>query len=235
MVGHRLANATVRPLRREAEIFRFCTARLDLRENSLKVTEALVELWRIRVGGARPPAVDSPEWKAWLLAELGRRRDDALPLERLPVAAAETIGLFRLVAELRARVDREAFGSFIVAMTHSAADVLGAYVLAKEGGLFSDEGSGDRCVLPIVPLFETIADLRLAPQIVQELLSVPVVRRSVWEQRGVLEVMIGYRTPTGTGGSSRPTGSCTKPNGSSPASGASRACRSRSSTGAAGR
>ena len=200
MIGHRLANATVRPLRREVEIFRFSTARLDLRENSAKITEALVELWRIRVGGDPPPAADSPEWKAWLLAELGRRRHDAPPLESLPAAAAETIGLFKLVSELRATVDREAFGSFIVAMTHSAADILGAYLLAKEGGLFSDGGSGDRCELPIVPLFETIADLRQAPQIVQELLTVPVVRRSVWEQRGVLEVMIGYSDPNRDGG-----------------------------------
>jgi phosphoenolpyruvate carboxylase len=200
VLGRRLANASVRPLRREVEIFRFCTAPLDLRENSSKITEALVELWRIRVGGDRPPAPDSPEWKAWLLAELGRRGYDAVPSDRLPAAAGETIGLFRLACELRSTIDREAIGSFIIAMTHSAADVLGAYLLAKEGGLFSDAGGGDRCVLPIVPLFETIADLRRAPQTIQELLSVPVVRRSVWEQRGVLEVMIGYSDPNRDGG-----------------------------------
>ena len=134
-----------------------------------------------QLGEDEPPATDSPEWKKWILAELGRRKYEELVLDRLPAAAAETIGMFRLAAELRTKVDREAFASFILSMTHSVADVLGAYLLAKEGGLFSDAAGIDRCVLPIVPLFETIADLRRAPQDVRELLSVPLVRRSVWE------------------------------------------------------
>ena len=199
-LGHRFAQAIVRPVRREAEIFRFSTVRLDLRESSQQLYEALAEIWRLRGGGTHPPASDSPEWKTWLLSELGRPRRDVLALEHLPAAAAETIGMLRLAAEMRTAVDREAIGSFIVAMTHSAADVLGAYLLAKEGGVFSDAAGIDRCALPIVPLLETIADLRTAPQLVQELLSVPVVRRSVFEQRGVFEVMIGYSDPNKDGG-----------------------------------
>ena len=46
--------------------------------------------------------------------------------------------------------------------------------------------------MPIVPLFETITDLRAAPAIMRELLSLPVVRRSARAQGGVQEVMIGY-------------------------------------------
>ena len=40
-----LARLLVRPVRREVEAFRFSTVRLDLRENSARLTQALVALW----------------------------------------------------------------------------------------------------------------------------------------------------------------------------------------------
>jgi len=197
-----LAQAAVRPVRREVELFRFSTVRLDIRENTTKLNEALGALWRHRARGAgdRPPAPESTEWTQWIQAELARPKSEQLELSALPDAAAETLGMFRLVAELRDKVDREAFGSFVLSMTHSVSDVLGAYLLAKEGGLFPDTLCVERCMLPIVPLFETIDDLRRAPAIMRELLNVPVVRRSVREQGGVQEVMIGYSDSNKDGG-----------------------------------
>src|SRR5205085_546260 len=158
-------------------------------------------LWRAR-HAAEPPAPDSPEWRAWLQAELGRPLGaDRDPLE-LPAegGAAETAGMFRLIRETRDRLDREAIGSFVLSMTHTVADVLGAYVFAKQAGLFADAAGTESCTLPIVPLFESIDDLRRAPDIVRELLQVPLVRRSVRGQGGVYEVMIGYSDSNKDGG-----------------------------------
>ncbi|HEU4587753.1 MAG TPA: phosphoenolpyruvate carboxylase [Gemmatimonadales bacterium] len=194
--------ALVRPVRREVETFRFSTVRLDIRENSTKLNQALAALWKLRAGDADavPPDPKSAEWARWVQAELARPRYEELRLAVLPPDAAETLGMFRLVAELRDRLDREAFGAFVLSMTHSVSDILGAYLLAKEGGLFPDTLSVERCPLPIVPLFETIDDLRRAPAIMRELLQVPVVRRSLREQGGVQEVMIGYSDSNKDGG-----------------------------------
>jgi phosphoenolpyruvate carboxylase len=85
-------------------------------------------------------------------------------------------------------------------MTRSVADVLGVYLLAKYTGNFGDREGVEQCLLPVVPLFETIADLRAAPGIMKELLGVPVVRRSVRIQGGVQEVMIGYSDSNKDGG-----------------------------------
>ena len=199
-LGPRIVETYLRSVRREVEIFRFTTVRMDVREDSSRLNQALVELWRIRNGGTTPPPHESPEWKAWLEAELARRRYDELLLDRLPPLASETIGAFRLVAELRDGVDREAFGSVIVSRSHSLTDILGAYLLAKEGGLYADRAGVDRCLLPIIPLFETIEDLRRAPQVMKELLAVPVVRRSTWAQGGFQEVMLGYSDTNRDGG-----------------------------------
>jgi phosphoenolpyruvate carboxylase len=194
--------ALMRPVRREVELFRFSTVRLDIRENTTKLNQALAALWKLRAGDPDAVAPDpkSAEWARWVQAELTRPRYEELRLAVLPPEAAETLGMFRLVAEARDQFDRDAFGSFVLSMTHSVSDVLGAYLLAKEGGLFPDTLSVERCPLPIVPLFETIDDLRRAPAIMRELLQVPVVRRSLREQGGVQEVMIGYSDSNKDGG-----------------------------------
>ena len=108
--------------------------------------------------------------------------------------------MVRLVPEMRGELDREAFGSFILSMTRSVDDVLGVYLLAKEAGAFLDAAGTEICPLPIVPLFETIDDLRAAPAIMRELLAVPLVRRCTNWQGGVQEVMIGYSDSNKDGG-----------------------------------
>ncbi|MGB6767596.1 MAG: phosphoenolpyruvate carboxylase, partial [Methyloceanibacter sp.] len=134
------------------------------------------------------------------LAELARPRSGDRVLSGLPPEAEETLTMLRLVAEMRGRLDREAFGSFILSMTRSVADVLGVYLLGKEAGVFLDAAGTEICPLPIVPLFETIEDLRAAPAIMRELLAVPLVRRSTNWQSGVQEVMIGYSDSNKDGG-----------------------------------
>jgi phosphoenolpyruvate carboxylase len=197
-----IAKDLVRPVRYAAQIFRFSTVRLDLRENTTRTNETLQAIWSATsgAGSGEPPPLHSDAWKAWLLAELARPRDpDRAPIG-LPSEAAETLAMLRLVAEMRESLDREAFGSFILSMTRSVADVLGVYLLAKEAGVFLDAAGTEICPLPIVPLFETIEDLRAAPAIMRELLSVPVVRRSTNWQGGVQEVMIGYSDSNKDGG-----------------------------------
>ena len=194
-----LAATLVRPVRREVESFRFSTVRLDVRENTTKLSAALADLWRQANPGDLPDN-DPDAWRRWLTGELGRplSRDGRAP--ELPPESAETLGMFQLVRQLREEIDREAFGSFVLSMTRSVSDVLGAYLLAKHAGLFADTAGTESCTLPIVPLFETIEDLQRAPAIMRELLSVPLVRRSVRTQGGVQEVMIGYSDSNKDGG-----------------------------------
>ena len=195
-----LAERFVRPLRREVESFRFCSVRLDCRENSTRTTAALQALWQAAGGAGEPPAPDSRAWREWLIAELSRARTGVRELPGLTPDAAETLGIFRLIGETCQRVDRDAFGTFILSMTHSAEDLLGVYLLAKEAGLFSDAAAVETCTLPIVPLFETIEDLRAAPAIMRELLGNAMVKRSIRAQGGVQDVMIGYSDSNKDGG-----------------------------------
>ena len=195
----RIAADLARPLRLEAEVFGFHTVRLDLRENSTVVNAALAEVHRL-LEGAAAPAPDSEAWREWLLARL------AEPMETLPELApgdemaARTLELFRLLSGVADARGLESVGAFVLSMTHTAADLLGVYLLAKLGGLFSDRENCETCRLPVVPLLETIDDLRRGPALLRELLEVPLVRRSVRAGDGVQEVMVGYSDSNKDGG-----------------------------------
>jgi phosphoenolpyruvate carboxylase len=197
-----LASTLVRPVRREVESFRFSTVRLDARENTTKLNAALADLWRATAGksGNEVPDSGSDAWRQWLVSELARPLPGGSRPPTLPPESAETLGMFQLIGQLREEIDREAFGTFVLSMTRSVADVLGAYLLAKMAGLFADTAGVESSTLPIVPLFETIEDLQRAPTIMKDLLTVPLVRRSVRAQGGVQEVMIGYSDSNKDGG-----------------------------------
>ena len=85
-------------------------------------------------------------------------------------------------------------------MTRSSEDVLGVYLLAKEAGLFCDATAVETCTLPIVPLFETIEDLRAAPAIMRELLGERHGEAQHPRAGGVQDVMIGYSDSNKDGG-----------------------------------
>ena len=210
-----LARSFIAPLWREVRCFRFATVRLDVRENTHRTNAALAEVYRLDRPGAELPAPDSAAWKDWLLTELAaplrpgtcwRALDSSgasgpsASLAVLGPEARETFATFRTVAEMRRHGDREAVGALILSMTHSAADVLGVYLIAKHSGLFHDAQGTERCTLPVVPLLETIPDLRRAPALMKELLAVPLVQRSVQLHGNVQEVMIGYSDSNKDGG-----------------------------------
>ena len=195
-----LSNLLVSPLLQEAESFRFCTVRLDLRENSDVINHTLSAIFSAMRNGEDPPLPNSKEWEKWLLEELKKPLSTPPTFSNLDELTSSTLGLFQMVAQMMDVLDSEAFGHFILSMTKSVNDILGVYVLAKISGIFSGKNNKEFCRLLIVPLFETIEDLKGAPDIMEELLSVPIIRRTVEKKTGIQEVMIGYSDSNKDGG-----------------------------------
>ena len=194
-----IADLLVRPLRLEAQVFGFHTVSLDIRENSTVINKTLAVLYR-QLEGSEPPESESGLWQEWLMQRLVEPMDTIPEFKVEDEMAQRTLTLFRLLGETVARRGMEPFGAFILSMTHTLSDLLGVYLLAKYGGLFSDLKNCETCRLPVVPLLETIEDLRRGPGLLRELLDVPLVRRSVRAGHGVLEVMVGYSDSNKDGG-----------------------------------
>ena len=197
-----IAHKMLMPLRTEVEIFRFRTASLDIRENSHVTNNALQSIWQQLHPKTTQQCPDSfsKAWKLWLLSVIQQKYAPKLDRAKLPAQTLTLLGLFDLIADPQQSLDKQAFGSMILSMTQSAADILGIYVLAKFTHLIVAENTNAYCKLPIVPLFETIDDLRAAPVIMQELLELPIVMQTIAHFSGNQEVMIGYSDSNKDGG-----------------------------------
>ncbi|MDE2385276.1 MAG: phosphoenolpyruvate carboxylase [Alphaproteobacteria bacterium] len=197
-----LAVTLIRPVRWEAEIFGFRTAALDLRQNTTVTNRVLAEIWRKMnpLAKEEAPALHSAAWSGWIRAELEKPMAFVPQFRDLSEEAKELLGLLHLIRETLDGPDPKAIGTFILSMTQSADDVLGLYLLAKYCGLFADSASHETCRIRVVPLFETIEDLRAGPAIMESLLANPVVQKSVAFNGGAQEIMLGYSDSNKDGG-----------------------------------
>ncbi len=197
-----IASLLVRPLRWEVETFGFRSMSLDIRQNTTVINRVLQEIWhKLNPLSPNPaPELGTARWSDWINAELAKPLG-FLPLFRgMSEEARELLDLLKLIHETIDGPDPQAIGTFILSMTQHASDILGLYLLAKYAGLFADETARETCRIRIVPLFETIDDLKAAPAIMTELLSTAVVKGSVAANGGRQEVMLGYSDSNKDGG-----------------------------------
>ncbi len=207
--AERLAVSDVDPLLALVPTFGFHLAKLDIRQNSAFHDRALAQLLAVAAvtDGANYATWPETQRAELLARELETHRPFAHPDEEAGPEATAVLDCYRVVAWHLARHGPAGLGSFIVSMTRSASDLFAVFVLARDAGLLHRDESGAWCPLPVVPLFETIDDLKAAPGILDAYLSNPLVRRSL-ERRAALagetervqQVMIGYSDSGKDGG-----------------------------------
>jgi len=203
--GAALANARLHPLIRAVEVFGFHLATVDLRQSSDKHEEVISELLAV----ARIEPAYSQLDEAGKQAVLLRQLNDARPL-RVPGATYSDHSLSELAIFETARLGRQRLGAqairhAIISHTETVSDLLEVLLLQKETGLLHgllEEGAV--CDLIVVPLFETIEDLRNAAPIMRDYYALPGVRAMV--QRGLADgyseqdIMLGYSDSNKDGG-----------------------------------
>ena len=189
--GELVARGRVRRLASLVATFGLHVATLDVREHADRHHAALAACFDGLGELERPYAELSPAERAELLGkELALARPLTSPWTHLDGEAAATFDTFRAI---RAALDRFGDGvieSYIVSMTRGADDLLAAVVLGREAGLVDVRGAAAR--IGFVPLLESVAELRAAGAILDELLADPSYRGVVRARGDVQEVMLGY-------------------------------------------
>ena len=190
--GERLADGRLGTLVRQAEIFGFHLASLDLRQTSDRHTSALAEVLG-RYGLAESYAALGEEERGRVLTdEIQRGRPFAPNLLDFSPETNETLELFRLVRRAHERVGPRAIEAYVVSMTRGPSDLLALLLMAKDAGV------SDR--LDIVPLFETVADLHRAPETLERLFTNPAYARHLAARGGAQTVMVGFSDSNKDGG-----------------------------------
>jgi phosphoenolpyruvate carboxylase len=187
-----LADDSLLRVQRQLEIFGLHSARLDIREDALRLNQAVGEILRaLRI---HPDFEHMPaDERTALLNQLLEQPPPVLsPHPGVTPETAETWTLFQLLDRVRQIYGPELLGPLIISMTTSPADLLVVLLLACWTGC--SEG------LSIVPLFETLADLEAAPNILEALFNLPVYRKHLESYQSGQMVMIGYSDSNKDGG-----------------------------------
>lgn len=192
-----LADGLLRDLRRSLDCFGFHLASVDLRQNSEVQESTIHALFEAVAPGTNYGTQPEDQRLKLLVEELESPRS----LVRLDWSyddqTRSELEILQTAAKIRTDFGGNSITTAIVSNTRSASNLLELAVLLKQAGLVTAEGE---CVLQIVPLFETIDDLRNCEHIMDTLLSLPVYRALVESQGGIQEVMLGYSDSNKNGG-----------------------------------
>ena len=203
LVGMRLA-----ALKRAVQVFGFHLATIDLRQSSDKHEEVIVELLATARIEANYSALDEAAKRSLLL----RLLNDARPLRVVGASynahTQSELAIFEAARDARQRFGQQSIIHYIISHTESVSDLLEVLLLQKEVGLVHGTLDEARAELIVVPLFETIEDLRNASPIMREFYALPgiaaMVKRSAAE--GALphspeqDIMLGYSDSNKDGG-----------------------------------
>lgn len=198
-----LANGPIRSLIKAVEIFGFHLAPIDLRQNSEVHTRTIAEL--LTRAGVCTDYASLPESmkRDVLSAELGSERPLCSPFVAYSAKSSGELEILAAAREIRRVYGNSVVQNCIISKAADVSDVLAAAVLLKEAGLLSvapvsDARSSDKVM--IVPLFETIPDLRSAAEVMDQLLSIPAYRNLVSQRGNQQEIMLGYSDSNKDGG-----------------------------------
>ena len=196
LVAPRLA-----PLIRAVQVFGFHLATLDLRQSSDIHEAVLAELLRAARLHADYSSLDEAARRTLLLGLL----NDARPLRvhgaQYSELAQGELAIFETAREMLQRYGREALRHCIISHTEAVSDLLELLLLQKECGLMTGTlDQGATSALIVVPLFETIGDLREAEPIMRAFYALPGIKELVLRNGGEQDIMLGYSDSNKDGG-----------------------------------
>lgn len=194
--GSLIANGAVERVRRMATLMGFQLAIMDIRQHSARHTESVDELFANV--GIDLSAMGGAQRLRTLVAELEGTRPLSGPTTELSPSASETLDTFSAIARAKSLYGEQVIESYIISMTESPTHVIEAAVLAREAGLIDLRRESAR--IGIVPLVETIDDLRRSGGLLDALLHEKSYRKIVELRGDVQEVMLGYSDSNKVGG-----------------------------------
>ena len=175
--GSLIANGLIDRIMRSINAFGLTHATMDIREHSETHHKVLNQLF----GGSDEELIDKH-----------LRLDTNADTKNLDEQGSKCFKTFTAINELIDRYGNEVIESYIISMTKSSNDVMAAVLIAKNAGLISLKEDKSFAKIGFVPLLETVAELRAAGEILDNLLSNKNYRKIVDLRGGVQEIMLGY-------------------------------------------
>jgi phosphoenolpyruvate carboxylase len=197
-----LIEPRLRPLMRAVQVFGFHLATVDLRQSSDKHEAVVAELLQVARMEPHYEQLTEEQKRQRLLQVLNDPRPLHIPLATYSALTCDELAIFEAARRSQFRYGREAIRHYIISHTEDVSDLLEVMVLLKEAGLLRgnlDDGAAVTDLI-VVPLFETIEDLRHAAPIMQQFYALPGVTQMMKNSGGEQDIMLGYSDSNKDGG-----------------------------------
>ncbi len=204
--GTALIKPRLAMLKHASEIFGFHLATLDMRQSSDVHERVLAELFARAKVEAHYATLTEEKKVELLLGELDKPRPLYSPYINYSDETNSELSILRAAKAIRQRYGARAIRNYIISHTETVSDLLEVLLLQRETGLLRTEWNDASTPidadleLMVIPLFETIPDLRCASEIMESLMALPQVSRLIAKQGHLQEVMLGYSDSNKDGG-----------------------------------
>ena len=196
-----LAAQRLDPLIRAVEVFGFHLATVDLRQSSdqhEKVVDELLATARIEKDYA---SLDEASKRTVLVNLLNDARPLRIPGANYSDHTQSELSIFEEARLARTTYGTEAIRHYIISHTETVSDLLEVLLLQKEVGLMRGTLDDNAKVdLIVVPLFETIEDLRNSAGIMREFYALPGIANLIQRSGAEQDIMLGYSDSNKDGG-----------------------------------
>ncbi len=174
--GQHIANADLLDLIRRVRCFGINLARLDIRQESDRHEKLLNEIFKKKnkINYSQLPE----EKKIKLLNNLIKQKKSFV--NKINLQDKENLEVWKTFKQI-SKEPEECMGAYVISMTSKASDILSVYLLQLQ--------AETKNLLRVVPLFETLDDLKNAKGVMQNLFKLPWYRKMINSKQ---EVMIGY-------------------------------------------
>ena len=196
-----IANLVLNDFIRLVESFGFYLMHLDVRQESTRHSEAVTEI--LQQIDSKIDYTAMPEnQRIDLLSKLTGNPDPDFIIDKdsLSDPNRETLEVFETIKNLHHEISSDAFGTYVISMTHQASHVMEVMWLASLVGLAGKNDESYFCNIRISPLFETIEDLKQIEHVLSSLLNDAEYKNLLKASGNLQEVMLGYSDSCKDGG-----------------------------------
>jgi phosphoenolpyruvate carboxylase len=194
-----LARGRLAFLRRAAEVFGFHLAPLDMRQHSAIHEQTVSELFSRSSGKSNYQDLDEAARRKVLLAELQNGKPLLGDIEQYSPVVQSELRILQTAAQIHQRFGRAALPNHIISKTDAVSDMLELALMLQQVQLL-EGGVEPTLHVNIIPLFETIEDLRGCGRIMDDLFAIPYYRKLLRGRGNTQEVMLGYSDSNKDGG-----------------------------------
>ena len=199
--GEFLYKEILLPFIYKVETFGFYLVKLDIRQNSKEINSVVNELFEVSGVSVNFQNLEETEKINILTREILNHRPLINRFTKLSSQASKVINEIQLIAYAQKEIAKDSCEDFIISSSANVSDVLGLLLLSKEAGV-SELTNDDKLVskFNILPLFETIEDLRNSNNILNILFENAAYKSHLLSRNKIQKVMLGYSDSNKDGG-----------------------------------